>query len=129
MLERAPGNNDMYSSMPREHRHHIDAACTLGEPLRERLAFVEITVDDHLLLARQCLANAFGVYVRVAIHIPADPGAEADQRWQLDGVGRHAIELFERLRELVVKSGHDAIENLDQIEDRVLTLVSHGQAL
>ena len=59
-----------------------DAARALREPLRELLTVLEIGVDDRLLLAREGFADRLGVHVRVAVHVPAGPGAEVQN-------GRH----------------------------------------
>ena len=48
---------------------------------------------------------------------------------QLERVGRHAVELLQRLRDLVVERRHDAIQDLGEIEQHVLALVRDGELL
>ena len=95
----------------------------------EVAAILEIAVEDHLLLPGERLADRLGVNVRVAVHVATDPGAEAQDGGQLDGVRGHAVMLLERLRDLLVEGRHDAIEDLDQIEEHLLALIAHGQPL
>src|SRR5690606_22696874 len=80
----------------RQRGRYGDTARALREPLSELLAFSEIGVDDHLLLAGKRLANRFRMHVGVAVHVAADPRAEAQHDRKLHRIGRHAIELLER---------------------------------
>src|SRR5690606_9960009 len=57
----------------RQRGRYTDAARALREPLSQLLAFLEIGVDDHLLLAGKRLSNRLGVHVGVAIHVATDP--------------------------------------------------------
>ena len=61
-----------------ELRSHRAAAGALRKQLRQHAALVEVRVDDDLLLARERVADGLGVHVGVAVHVAADPGAEAD---------------------------------------------------
>ncbi len=105
------------------------SAGALRQQLRQHAALLEVRVDDHLLLARQRLADGLGVYVRIAVHVAADPGAEADHVRQLERIRRHAVELGERLGELVVERRQDAIQDLGEIEHHVFALVGHREPL
>ena len=81
----------VFLDAPRHCRAYADAASALRELLRQRLAFVEIVVDDDLLLPRQGFADALGVHVGGAVHVATHPGAEADQQWQFQGLGVGSI--------------------------------------
>ena len=50
-------------------------------------------------------------------------------RRQLDRVSLDAVELFECLRELFVERRDDAVQDLDQVEQNLLTLVRDGEPL
>ena len=54
----------------------------------------EIGVDDDLLLARERLADGLRVHVGVAVHVAADPGAEVQQRRQLERFRRRRRRAF-----------------------------------
>ena len=69
------------------------------------------------------------MHVRVAVHIAADPGSEAQNGRQLERVRRHAIEFLQRLRDLVVERRHDAIQDLDEIEEDVFAFIGDCQLL
>jgi len=68
------------------------------------------------------------VHVGRGLHVAADPGAEAHDYRQVDGLGRDAIELAERRGDLLVERGNDRIEDFDQIKNRMLTLVGDREA-
>jgi len=69
----------VFLNAPGHSRRHAYAHRTLRKLLRQRLALIEIVIDDDLLLARQRLADTLGVHIRGAVHIPAHPGSEAHQ--------------------------------------------------
>ena len=78
VMPSAPGISVAYSSMRCASSGSDGAAAgALRQQLREVLALAEVGVDDDLLLARQRLADGLGVHVRVAVHVAAHPGAEA----------------------------------------------------
>src|SRR5205814_5299816 len=74
------------------------AAGALRQTLRDALALLEIAVDDHLLLARQRLADALGVHVGVAVHVAARPGSDVQDGRHPRRAGLRAVELLQRLR-------------------------------
>ena len=111
----------------RQRRRYRHAPGTLRQLLRQRLAFLEILVDDDLLLPRQRLADALGMHIGGAIHVTAHPAAEAHQQRQLQRVGVDAIEARQRRGDLVVEHRHDPVQHFGEIEDGVLALVGHRQ--
>ena len=78
---------------------YLLALCESAEPGAD---IREVRVDDDLLMARQRFANGFGVHVRVAVHVPAHPRAEVQQRGQLDRAGGDGVQLRQRLRDLFI---------------------------
>ena len=76
-------------------------------------------------VSRMVLACTSGI----AVHVAADPGAEAHHVRQLERIGRHAVELGQRLGELVVERRQDAIEDLGEIEHHVFALVGDREPL
>ena len=65
----------------------------------------------------------------VALHVPADPGAEAQNARYIQRFHRYRVRTGERRLDLLVKQRDDPVEDLDQIEQDVLALVGHRQAL
>ena len=105
------------------------AARALRQPLRELLAFGEVAVQDHLVVACESLADGLGVHVGVAVHVAAGPGAEVQDGGQAQRAGTRAVDLLERLGDLLVERRHDAVENLHQVEQQLLALIRHREPL
>ena len=130
-MARAPGSSTHVLLDPlRELGRNARAAGALRQPLRECLAVLEVGVDDDLLLASQRLADRLGVHVGIAVHVAADPGSEMQHR-RAARPSRPAIavNLLQRLRDLLVERRNHAIQDLDQIEQHVLALVRDSQLL
>ena len=62
---------------------------------RETLAFEEIAIDDELLMTRDRLANGLGMHVGIAVHVAADPGAEAQDLGQFELRALRAVDLLQ----------------------------------
>ena len=99
------------------------AAGALRQALRDALALLEIAVDDHLLLARQRLADALGVHVGVAVHVAARPGSDVQDGRHPRRAGVGAVELLQRLRDFLVERRHHAVQDLHQVEQDLLALI------
>ena len=111
-----------------ERRRYVDAAGALRQLLRQVLALLEVGIEDDAVLALEGFADGLAIDVRIAIHVAADPGAEADDAWQFQRLGVNAVQLLERLGDLLVEIRHHPIQHLAQVEQHVLTFIGHGQA-
>ncbi len=65
----------------------------------------------------------------MSVHVAAHPGAETQDRRQLDGLRGHAEEFLERLDDLVVEVRNDSIQDVRQVKEDLLALVSDRQPL
>ena len=77
----------------------------------------------------QRLADGLGVHVRVAVHVAADPGAEAQDLRQLERARLHAVHLLERRCDLLVEGRQDPVQDLADEEQHVLALVGDREPL
>ena len=69
------------------------------------------------------------MHVGRGFHVAADPGAKAHDHRQFHALRRHAVQLAQRRGDLLVERRNDGVENFDQVENRMLALVGHRQAL
>ena len=65
----------------------------------------------------------------IAVHVAADPGAEAQHDRQRQRSGRGAIDVLEGELDLLVEGRDDAVDDLGQVEQHVLAFVRDRQAL
>ncbi len=76
----------------------------------------------------QGLANRLAVHVRIAVHIAAHPGSEAQDVRHVQRFNRHGIGVRQRRLDFLIEQRHDAVEDVDQIKQYMLAFVNHGQA-
>jgi hypothetical protein len=81
------------------------------------------------VVPRQSLADGLGVHVGVAVHVAAGPGAEVQDGGQAHRAGARAVELLERLGDLLVERRHHAVEDLHQVEEDLLALIRYREPL
>ncbi|MEZ5979354.1 MAG: hypothetical protein R3F34_14205 [Planctomycetota bacterium] len=94
--------------------------------LVQSLELLAVAPQRHRDVPRERRADRVGADVRVAVHVAADPRREVhDGAFDRDP---RAVRQFERLLELLVQRGDDAVEHLGQEEEHVLDLVRHGGA-
>ncbi len=116
----------------------IDAArerCTdfypvgaLAQCFRKLAALVEIRRHDQLLMAVQRLANGLAVHVAVAVHVAADPGSEMQNTGYVERLHGNRVFFGECCLDFFVKERDDAVQNLYQVKEHVLTLVGDGES-
>ncbi len=107
----------------------LDAAGALRQLLGERLALLDVGAEDDAVLAIQGLADGLAVHVRVAVHVAADPGAKSDDARQLDRLRIDAVQLLQRLGDLLVKVRHHPVQHFTQVEQHMLALIGHRETL
>ena len=101
-----------------------DALLALGEDVTERAQIGLVTGERLRALRGECVAHGSRADVRVAVHIAADPGAEAQQRRQFDAL---AVDRLDRIRERFVEHRQHAVQHAGEIEADVLDLVGDGR--
>ena len=107
---------------------HPDDRARLAEQRRELAQFLEVAREDGASLRVQGCGNRARVDIRIAVHVAADPGTEAQHTGKPGGhLGCGAVDLGDRAFQRFVQYGDDAIEHLDQVEADMLPLVLHAR--
>src|ERR1700693_5378551 len=122
VMARAPGSSRVYRST-----RLVSSAGALRQALRDVLALLEIAGDDHLLLARQRLADALGVHVGIAVHVATRPGSEVQDGRHPCRAGVRAVELLQRLGDFLVERRHHAVQDLYQVEQDLLAFIRYRE--
>ena len=112
---------------PRQRRAHCNAIRALAQGLGKRNALIEVGGDDQLLMALQGVADRLAMHIGVAVHVAADPRTEMQNARHVKRLHRHRIGGGECALHLFVEQRHDAIQDLDQVEEHVLPLVGNRE--
>ena len=106
-----------------------DAMRALRKAFGEMAAFFVVARDDDLPVPLQRLADRLAMHVVITVHVAADPRPEAQDVGQIQRLARHPERHGECGLDLFVEMRHDAVQNVDQIEQHVLAFVGDGQVL
>ena len=100
----------------------------LRELVGERPALLEVGRDHALLLAHERLADRLRVHLGIAVHVAAHPAAEAQDERHARELRRQAEHGLHPERDFLVERRDHAVDDLRQVEERVLALVGDRQA-
>lgn len=102
---------------------HAHSLGRLAEQAGQLQQFLLVAPQHCLPLCTQRVADGGGIYVRVAVHVAAHPGAEAQQARQrqffAEGIAQRLLQRFVQHRD-------HPVQHLYQIKADVLALVIHG---
>ena len=106
-----------------DRRVRIDPVLRLREHLRELRQLVAIAAEHRVPLRRQRRADRAGAYVRIAVHVAADPRSERDDivAWRRS----LAVLRGQRFVERLVERRHHLVEGVQEVVEHVLALVLH----
>ncbi len=97
----------------------------LAEVAEELPQLGHVAVDDELALAFEGALDGLRADVGVAVHVAADPRAEAQEGPRHLAGGVVTPRRAHRRRHRLLESGHHAVDDVDEVEQHVLHLVGH----
>ena len=110
-------------------RQHLridpDDAGGLAQHVGQLLQLGAVPAQDRAALRVERAADGGRVDIRVAVHVAADPGAEAHQPRQ---VGGDAEVLADGVVQGLVEHRHHPVQHLGEVEAHVLALILHARA-